>query len=480
MRATGKVKRLIGDVRFKQQSTLLFCDSAYQFDEENKVEAYGRVHIIHQDSIHFYGDRLIYEGNTRHAKLDGNSRMTDKSMTLVAPSIDYELNTGYGYYLNGGKLTSSSNVLTSRLGYFYSKTKESYFRYDVVLNNPEYVVYTDTLRYNTGSKVASFFGPTRIISDKDKLYTRFGDYETVNQIARFGKKSFVFSGSNMMYADSIWYDRKNQNGKAFKNLELYDTTNKAIVYGDQGRMDVNKNFSLVTGNAVAKQYMEMDSMFLFADTIKSFKVDSIIGNVFNAFRNVKIIKTDMQTLCDSLAYIRRDSCIVLYKSPILWSGSNQVTADTMKLFISNGTIDSFVFIGNAYLISRETARFYNQIKGRQMQGNFENGKIRYMYVSGNGQSIYFPKEDSAYTGVNVIECSEMIFWFKENKIQRCNFINKPVANFYTLYEKNPDELKLKGFHWMSSKRPTPTLIMKRFYGKTLFFKKNFRYALIYQ
>jgi hypothetical protein len=38
-------------------------------------------------------------------------------------------------------------------------------RDSVVVENPDYTIYSDTLKYNTVSNTAYFIGPTRIISD---------------------------------------------------------------------------------------------------------------------------------------------------------------------------------------------------------------------------------------------------------------------------------------------------------------------------
>ena len=68
-----------------------------------------------------------------------------------------------------------------------------------------------------------------------------------------------------------------------------------------------------------------------------------------------------------------------------------------------------------------------------MKGFFEENKIKYMQVLGNAQSIqYMKEEDSTFIGVNVIDCSEMEFSFKDNKIDKGKFITQPDAVFYTL------------------------------------------------
>ena len=41
-----EVRRLIGDVIFKRDSTYLYCDSALFYDETNSIDAYSRVRIV--------------------------------------------------------------------------------------------------------------------------------------------------------------------------------------------------------------------------------------------------------------------------------------------------------------------------------------------------------------------------------------------------------------------------------------------------
>jgi len=480
MQSTGKVKRLIGDVRFKQRNTLLYCDSAYQYDEENKVEAFGSVRINQQDSINLYGNYLLYDGNTKHASLQGDARMVDKDMTLTSSTLEYDMATNFGYYNNGGRLINGNNILTSKNGYYFGNTKETFFKNNVVLTNPDYVINTDTLKYKTGNKIAEFYGPTKITSKSDILYCKVGKYDTEKEIAMFGKNAVVVSKNNILTADSIYYEKLTQFGKAFKNIEMYDTTNNVVVYGDYGEMFGKLGLSIVTKNAVAKQYMKNDSMYLFSDTIISYQMAATGKQMVKAFRKVKLIKSDMQAICDSLTYNKSDSSINLYKKPIMWSGSNQITADSITLFLKNNVLDSFVLRTNAFLISRETARQFNQIKGKNMYGFFEGNAIKFLHVNGNAQSIYYAKQDSDYIGVNTEDCSEMEFNFKMNKIDRCNFINQPFAVLHPINELKPEDLKLKGFIWLNNLRPTQALIMKRFYGKNNFLKKTLFGALIYQ
>jgi hypothetical protein len=67
-----------------------------------------------------------------------------------------------------------------------------------------------------------------------------------------------------------------------------------------------------------------------ADTLFYEQPDSVHTFV-KAFRHVKIFKTDLQGLCDSLTYLLHDSLMTMYNSPILWTNNGQVTAKLIKV-----------------------------------------------------------------------------------------------------------------------------------------------------
>jgi len=459
---TGKVKKMIGNVQLKQAKTLLYCDSAYLYEDSNYVEAFSNVRINDNDSVFMYADFLRYDGDRKKARLERNVRMNDKTMNLTSNELDFDMNTNMANYNTGGKIISKENVLTSQIGYYFTDSKEFYYRKDVLLVNPDYTMTCDTLKYNTVSHISSFFGPTNIISKTDRIYCENGWYNTDKEIAQFNKNAEVINKSNKLRADSIYYESKTEYGKAFRNIELTDTVNKIVIYGDYGEMIGKEKKNFVTVNAMAKKIMSNDSMYLFADTIFSFQRLKNRKQVVKAYYHAKILKIDIQSICDSLVYNYDDSLIMLYHNPIMWSGQNQITSDTIILFINNNKLDSFYLRYNAFIISREGALEFNQVKGKNMKGFFDDNKIKYMQVYGNGQSIYYGKDDSTYIGVNVIDCSEMEFMFKDNKIDKGKFITQPDAVFYPLDEMKPEELRLKGFKWQYKLKPDIKLVKQHF------------------
>jgi lipopolysaccharide assembly outer membrane protein LptD (OstA) len=92
-KSKSNAKRLIGDVGLKHDGMYMFCDSAYLYSEENKLEAYGNVRLKPDAGTNIYGDTLYYDGKTKYAKLRGVVKMIDKETQLTTKYLDYNQKT---------------------------------------------------------------------------------------------------------------------------------------------------------------------------------------------------------------------------------------------------------------------------------------------------------------------------------------------------------------------------------------------------
>jgi lipopolysaccharide export system protein LptA len=297
-------------------------------------------------------------------------------------------------------------------------------------------------------------------SENDTLYCEKGTYDTNKEISQLYNNALISNVDMVLNADTIYYLKPTKYGKARGTVKILDRKNETKLYGSFAEMIGSRGQFTITKDAVVKKYMDRDSMYIVCDTIQYFNETDIQEEMVRCYHKVNIFKSDLQAICDSLVYIKNDSIIYLYTQPVVWSGVNQITSDTILLFINNNLLDSFKLRSNGFLISREGSKEFNQLVGRNMYGSFKDSKISYMFASGNAQSIYYAKDDdSAYMGVNVITCSEMEFMFEDNKISRANFITKPDAIFHPLNVLKSEELRLKGFKWKERIRPKQNKIL---------------------
>ncbi|HEY8930114.1 MAG TPA: OstA-like protein [Mucilaginibacter sp.] len=242
---------------FKQDFSTLTSDSAYFHPQDNAFDAFGNVVINQGDTLHIFADKLNYNGNTKIAILTDNVKMVDKDATLTTNHLTYNTATRIGTYTDGGKLVNKDNTLLSKNGYYFAFSRDAYFRYNVSLTTPDALVKTDTMRYNTGSKISYFYGPTHIYGiqkpkekkekkDNDTLYTENGTYNTVVEQAAFGKNNLYTSGTKSLKGDSLFYDKLKGYGRAVKHVTFTDKEQKTTIKGNLGIYYKNEERTIVT------------------------------------------------------------------------------------------------------------------------------------------------------------------------------------------------------------------------------------------
>ena len=236
---------------FKQDFSILRSDSAYFYPQDNAFDAFSNVNINQGDTLNIYSDKLNYNGNTKIAILTNHVKMVDRDATLTTDYLTYNTATRIGTYTGGGKLINKDNVLTSKNGYYFAFSRDSYFRYDVVLTTVDAIIKTDTMKYNTGTRIAYFYGPTNIYGkkDKDTLYTENGLYNTVTEQAFFGKKNLYKQGTKSLKGDSLFYDKLKGYGRAVKNITFIDREQKITMKGNLATYFKADERTVVTQNA---------------------------------------------------------------------------------------------------------------------------------------------------------------------------------------------------------------------------------------
>lgn len=387
-------QRLIGDVRFRHQGALMFCDSAYLYDASNTLDAFGNVKINQGDTLFLYGDKLNYNGETRMVKVRNNVRLEDGEMTLTTHILDYNRRTEVAVFYDRGTIVSekNDNVLMACEGDYIAQNEFFHFRDSVVLINPGYTVETDTLDYDNRTEIAYFEGPTFIFSDENTIYCENGWYDTRSDISQFNENAYLDNQKQVLRGDSLWYSRNEGLGRAFKDVSITDTVDHYIISGQKGNYYENEKRTVVTVGAELIQYDERDSLFLHADTLQAVD-DSERGNLLFAHRNVRFFRKDMQGAADSMYFAQRDSTIYMYFDPVLWSDDLQITGDTMEIINKAEGLDRLLVYRDAMLIDYVEPERYNQIKGRTLTGYFRKNELYYVFIQGNGQSLYFAMEE---------------------------------------------------------------------------------------
>ena len=478
----GKFRKLIGKVILKHDDATMYCDSAIIDIDANYMTAYGnQVHIKKGDSIDVWGNFLEYFGDQKQARLTGLCSMRDKTMILTTPELNYNTGTDIGNYMSGGRVVNKETTITSAIGYYFHQQSEAVFYGDVVLKSPDRTIYADSLRYNTEKEIAYFICKTKIIDNKDSsvIETEDGYYDTKKEKAYFGKNAVIHKDDAYVKANSIDYDNNTKISIAQGNVVFSDSVQRTTILSNYIYSNEDSSFLLAYKDPLMISVSEdkTDTMYLSADTLMSYKIavldtvytydtivkDSIINmelvtdsvKIVKAYYNMKMIQGEMSANADSLFYSEIDSTFKLYKNPILWMDSTQITGDSIFLFTKNNEINRVDVYNNAFIANIQDDEIFNQIKGKFIQAFIEDKKINKVEVDGNAESIYFikDKKENAYDGANKSVSGYITVSFNDGEVNRIKLTASPEAEFTPMKKLNPETFRLTGFVWNWNKKP---------------------------
>jgi len=446
---------LKGHVVFRHDSTYMYCDSAYLDNLTNSLEAFDNVRIVQGDTLFIYGDYLNYFGNTQLAKMREHVKMENNEVTLFTDSFDFDRSKNIGYYFNGGMLVDSINELTSIYGQYSPDSKIAFFKDSVRLKNPQFVLTSDTLNYQTDTKIATITAPTVIESDSGYIYSDRGWYNTLTEESMLYDRSVVVSKdkTKTITADSLSYNKAEGFVEAYGNMIVNDTVRRIMIMGDYGYYDEKSELAFATDSAQMIEYSQKDSLYLHADTVLMKTMDTI--REVRAYYGVRFFRTDIQGVCDSMRYNTSDSLLNMYKNPILWNESYQLTGDTIKVLMNDSTVERLNVLNYSFAIQEIDTSYYNQLKGRNLTAYFDAGEIYQMVMEGNGEAIYYHIDDknAAPLELDKTSASFIVFTIKQRKIARIKWYPDSKMDVYPIPDITPEVKFLKDFVDYSYLRP---------------------------
>jgi len=461
---------LVGHVKIKQGTTLLFGDSIIVNTTKNSLEGFGKVHINDADSVHTYADYLIYDGNTKKAKLRKHVKLTDGRGTLTTDSLDYDVSIKIGVYKKGGKLVRNKTILKSTEGVYYGITRDVLFRNKVSLIDPDNSIFTDTLEYNTYSQLANFISPSKIISGSRIIKTKNGNYKKgyLYERSSIDDSSYFFIADEMAIDDSLGLGE-------FRGNAVYKSKDSLSfdLLANNIKTNRNKDILLATELPILLIKQPNDTLYVSADTLYSGRLsdlkrkmprarakeealqDSSLNKYFEAFHHVKIYSDSMQAVADSLFYGLADSTIRLHHNPILWVNQNQITGDTIYMHLNNKKAEQLRILNNAMAISPvDSTDYFNQLKGNSIVVDFIDGKIHQMQTKGSAENIYFTTDNEGkFIGVNHSNAQNITIDFNNDEPVKIIFINQLNGKMTPLFDLPKSELKFNNFKWWIDFQP---------------------------
>ena len=450
---------LLGNVKMSHEGIDLTCQRALYYKKENFFKAIGNVFIKQGDTITQTSDYADYDANSKQALSWGNVVLKDPTMTLTTDTLQFDRINQKLYYNTYATIKDATNTLKSKVGNYYLENKKFIATTRVTVVNPEHNLVSDHLDYYTETGFTYLWGPSTITNTKNsnKIYCEKGFYNTKTDISYFVKNAKLYLKERTVEGDSLYYDKNKGFASATNNIRVIDTIQNFITKGNYAEIFELKDSLFIIKKAVAITIIEKDSMFIHGDTL--LVTGKTKKRIVRTYHNVKIFKSDLQGKCDSIHTNQATGLTKMYRNPVLWTDKNQITGDTiyLKSNVDTEKLDSLKVFNNAFIISKDSLSVddFNQIKGRNMFGRFEENKLKTLLVKGNAESIYYNRNEET----NIIETitkeisSNIEFTFENGIVESIKYLTATEGKTYPLSMLPEDIKKLKGFIWRESEQP---------------------------
>jgi lipopolysaccharide export system protein LptA len=426
-----------------------------------------------------------YDVENKSAKFYDEVSIIDGELRLKTDSLLFDTNIDRAYFLGPTYITQGENKIYCEDGFYDIKAKRAYFSANAILYNSTQTVKGENIRYDGVDSLFVVSGQAEV---QDSLSFAKGDVITKNErngdvliegngyyqnegktitgpYIKFNEKtesillegrSTVMNDKGTIEGDTISYDKVLDFGRAIGDVIWKDTVENIRVEADiLEYKESSSYYKAVVKNIrpVFMQQVEEDTMFLSADTLINATIGDSI-NYLQAISSVKIFKSDLQAVCDSLYYSDVDSIFRLFEQPISWSDTTQFLGDTMTIKLTNDNVSDLVALNNAFISSVDFDKYYNQIKGRYIHSYLDSNVLQRMLIKGNAESLYMIKDgDDKYIGPNYTACSHMMFYFDNDELDNVKYYTEPTSVMTPMKKAGDSDLYLKGFKWHGELRP---------------------------
>ncbi len=442
-------------VQFEHEGADLFCDIAIYYQKENRLKAVGNVRLKQGDSVQLTSGKVDYDGNLKLAKAWDDVLLKNTDMTLMTDTLRFDRVNQEAYYKDFGTVIDSANTLTSEIGKYFMELKKYQFLDSVHIKNIEYTLDSEQLDYYTSSKNAYMYGPSTIRGKTYTIYCERGFYDTKIESGYGIKNTKIDYNNRVIEGDSVYFNKAQEFASATNNIIVTDTVNDGVIKAHYAEVFKAKDSLFATKKAVSIALMEKDSLFIHGDTLM------VTGppeeRILRAFHNAKFFKTDLSGKCDSIHSEQKTGITQLIRNPVLWNGENQMTGDSIHLIsdLKTEKLDSLKVLENAFVISLDSISQtgYNQAKGKDLFGQFEDNALKIIDLVKNTEVIYYMyDDDDELIGINKTICSAIRITMANNEIENLTFTTDPDGDIFPDFELPENSRKLKGFIWRGDER----------------------------
>ena len=439
------------NVDLKSPKTTLISDTLHYNTGSGFARIVGPSNIDNGDN-HIYSENGTYDTRGERAYLLDRSIVSNKGVSIEGDSLYYQ----------------SDSTLSKAYGRVIYIDRDN--RNELRGN---YVLYSDSLGYAEASDSAVCIDYSQrdtfyVHADTFKLFTYFLEPDTIPAdslpSASSLRASSVSLPSASLSADSASLPIASLPADSASLPIASVSADSASLPADSLAMGrVVGGFPADTASVIPAPLAAPSTSSLPPPSAPSAAKDTLtaspapadsVWREIRAYYHVRAYRRDIQAVCDSLVFISKDSCMTMYKDPILWQNGQQLLGEEIKAWVNDSTVDSTHVIRQALSVERIDSMCYNQVTGALMRSFFVKGQMDRTIVEGNVLVNYFPYDsDSLMIGLLHAEGTLLQLFMAKNKLDQIKFIGQVDGCLHPLALVQPSVRYLDNFQWFDYVRP---------------------------
>lgn len=400
-----EAQRLIGDVALTVGDAEVVCDSAWRYPT-GRFRLMGRVEAVDGAAV-LTGDRLELVPDSGIGRMTGRVvRLVDSSdpnvpRTLTTERTTYDFRSGIARFSDGGVVTTETERIESRSGWYDQDAGAMEFNGEVVMTVDTVDIRSETVRYRPDDKLLDLPVPAEVLHPGGGIVCSEGRWSMQSEtgwfVGRGEDQAQFLDGALVVLADSLAMG--DTLGLAFGGVAMRDTATTYRLVADTVRFGRGEDGApeasevAMSGHAVAWLYEGDEPLRVSAPGMDI--TDGAEGRSLTAWSGAALHFGDVTAAADSLTWLEGDGRVDLEGMPVLWNGEDQLTGDSVRLFLTGGEPERLEVRGHAFVASPAGRSLHHQLAGRDLDGLFTDGKLETMVMVGNGRTLYFAEPDTA-------------------------------------------------------------------------------------
>jgi lipopolysaccharide export system protein LptA len=268
----------------------------------------------------------------------------------------------------------------------------------------------------------------------------------------FWDNVILVDSSSVITCHTMNYYETEARSVATGEVHVFEKVNFVNIYGDSLIHLEQKKFTIVMKQPRLVKIDTsitgiIDTMVVESKIMQSFQ-DST--ERFVAIDSVRMVKSDMSSRCGQATYFVQKDIIALQTHPIIWSGGNQITGDSIRVLMEDKKMRNLWVKNRAMAISRVDTTLpdrFNQLTGRELTMYFRADKLEQVDVQKNATSLYYLFDNNEPNGVNKSSGDRILIDFIGSEVDRIKVIGGVQGQYFPekMIFKHEQEYNLDGF-----------------------------------